>query len=105
MVGDGVLVAHAIQHANHDQFGAAGPAVDDVGAIKRRPEPRREAIAGRTGIGKRKHAVEAALQRGKKTSRRRLGCLDGDVNPDIGKVGLGRLRYLEGERLANSFLP
>jgi hypothetical protein len=37
--------------------------------------------------------------------RCRLGDLDGDVEPDFGKVGFRRLGQAEGERSANSFLP
>ena len=39
------------------------------------------------------------------TRRRRYGSFDGEIIPNLGEVGFGRVGQAEGERSANSFLP
>ena len=94
-----------MQHANDNQLAFVVMVVDDVIAGKTRAQAGSKLLA--RGAGKRKITERLArlFDLVEQPRRGRLRRLDGNIVPDFGKIGFGRVGQTEGERTANSFLP
>jgi len=105
VVSQGGGVTRAMQDTNNHKLAVVMDIVDGVIAGKRNAQTGRKMAA--CGRGKRKVQKRFAIRfdPGYQPRRRRLGSFDGDVEPNLGKVGFRRVGQAEGERSATSLLP
>jgi hypothetical protein len=91
VLGQGGCVTRAMQHANDDEFALIVTVVDDVVASKARAQAGRELLARGSGKRELTERLARVFDFVDEPRRGRLRCLQGNVGPDFGKIGFGRV--------------
>ena len=101
MLGHSRGVARTMEDADDYELAFVMKVIDGVVA----GEADAKLFARRAGHRETTERLAIALDLVYEPVRCRFGSFDGDVKPDFGEVGFGRVGQAEGERSANSFLP
>ncbi len=105
LVGQSCGVARAVQDTNNHKFGLVMHIIHRMITGEGDAETGRKMLARGAAQGEMPERFAVALDPVDEAFRCRFGSFDGDIKPNLGKVGFGGIGQAEGERSANSFLP
>ena len=91
MVSQSGSVARTVQDANNHKLTFIMHVIDGVVAGKRDTQARRKIVARRCRQRKMEKRLAIAFDLIDEAFRRRFGSFDGDIKPNLGKVGFGRV--------------
>jgi len=105
LVGQSGGIARAVQDTNNHKLVLVMHVIHGVVAGEGDSEAWRKMLARGACQREMPQRFAVALDLVDKAFGDRFGGFDGDIKPNLGKIGFGGVGQAEGERSANSFLP